>query len=85
MMIRQTVASDQEKEIIRRLTNATLAIEGENLLPVTRVPIEEICSGELDIGGRGIARHAVHTLATDKKQLFARTEQQGGFDEEIHD
>ena len=53
----------QKKEIISKLTNAMVSIEGENLRPVTWVVIEEVRSGEWGIGGQGMTTEAVQELA----------------------
>jgi 4-oxalocrotonate tautomerase len=53
----------QKKEIITKLTNAMVSVEGENLRPVTWVVIEEVRSGEWGIGGQGMTTEAVHELA----------------------
>jgi phenylpyruvate tautomerase PptA (4-oxalocrotonate tautomerase family) len=66
-MIGQTFASDQKKEIISKLSHATVAMKPEKLLPVTWISIEEICSGEWDIGGTAMTSDAVHDLAAAKK------------------
>ena len=53
----------QKREIITRLTDAMVSIEGENMRPVTWVVIEEARSGELGIGGQAMTTEAVRTLA----------------------
>jgi 4-oxalocrotonate tautomerase len=55
--------SKQKKEIITKLTNAMVSIEGENLRPVTWVVIEEVRSGAWGIGGDALTTEAVHALA----------------------
>jgi 4-oxalocrotonate tautomerase len=57
----------QKKEIIAKLTDAMVAIEGENLRPVTWVVIEEVQSGEWGIGGQAMTTDAVRALAAGKK------------------
>ena len=55
--------SKQKKEIITKLTDAMVSIEGENLRPVTWVVIEEVRSGEWGIGGQAMQTSAVLELA----------------------
>jgi 4-oxalocrotonate tautomerase len=55
--------SKQKKEIITKLTDAMVSIEGENLRPVTWVVIEEVRSGEWGIGGQAMQTAAVLELA----------------------
>lgn len=56
----------QKKEMIRRLTDAMVDIEGENLRPVTWVLIEEVKSGDWGIGGNGITVADVRQMAGGK-------------------
>jgi 4-oxalocrotonate tautomerase len=53
----------QKKEIITKLTNAMVSIEGENMRPVTWVVIEEVRSGEWGIGGQAMSTESVQELA----------------------
>ena len=57
----------QKSQIITKLTDAMVSIEGENTRPVTLVLIEEVRSGEWGIGGRAMTTDAVHALAAGKK------------------
>ena len=65
-VIEKVFTPDQKKEIIRKLTDAMVSIEGENLRPVTWVVIEEARSGEWGIGGETMTTDAVRTLAAGK-------------------
>lgn len=56
----------QKKEMIRRLTDVMVDIEGENLRPVTWVLIEEVKSGDWGIGGNGITTADVKQMAGGK-------------------
>ena len=53
-------------QMISRLTDAMLAIEGENLRPVTWVKVDEIESGDWGIGGQALTTEAVKALAGGK-------------------
>lgn len=58
------VFSDQQKgEIIARLTDAMVQIEGEPLRSVTWVVIDEVKSGDWGIGGKGLTTADVQSLA----------------------
>ena len=65
-LIEDVFTSDQKKEIITRLTDAMVAIEGENMRSVTWVVIEDVRSGEWGIGGQALTTQAVRTLAAGK-------------------
>ena len=56
----------QKREIIHKLTDAMVSIEGENMRPVTLVIIEEVKSGDWGIGGKSLTRADVKTLAGGK-------------------
>jgi 4-oxalocrotonate tautomerase len=56
----------QKQEMIRRLTDAMVSIEGENMRPVTTVVIEEIKSGDWGIGGTPYTTDDVKKLAAGK-------------------
>ena len=44
----------QKQEMVHKLTETMVGIEGEGLRPVTWVIIEEVESGDWGIGGRGM-------------------------------
>ena len=58
----------QKQEMIRKLTDTMVAIEGENLRPVTWVVVEEVKSGEWGVGGNPLTADAVKALAAGKSQ-----------------
>lgn len=53
----------QKREIVTRLTDAMVAIEGENMRAVTWVVVEEVASGEWGIGGTPMTTADVKALA----------------------
>ena len=66
-LIEKVFTPAQKKEIITKLTDAMVAIQGESLRPVTWVVIEEVQSGEWGIGGQAMTTDAVRALAAGKK------------------
>jgi 4-oxalocrotonate tautomerase len=56
----------QKQEIIRKLTDAMVSIEGENMKSVTWVVIEEVKSGDWGIGGNPLTTNDVKALAAGK-------------------
>jgi len=56
----------QKQEIIRRLTDAIVAIEGENMRPVTWVVLEEVKSGDWGVGGKGLTTTDVRAVAAGR-------------------
>ncbi|MGI9157078.1 MAG: tautomerase family protein [Marmoricola sp.] len=55
--------ADQKREIVTRLTDAMVEIEGENMRPVTWVVVEEVASGQWGIGGNPLTTADVKALA----------------------
>jgi 4-oxalocrotonate tautomerase len=55
--------ADQKREIIQRLTDTMVEIEGENMRAVTWVVVEEVLSGDWGIGGNPLATEDVKALA----------------------
>jgi 4-oxalocrotonate tautomerase len=53
----------QKQRIVRDLTEAMVAIEGENMRPVTWVIVEEVRSGDWAIGGNPLSTADVKALA----------------------
>ncbi len=56
----------QKKEMVQKLTDTMVSIEGENMRQVTWVVIDEVKSGNWGIGGNAITTEAVKTLAAGK-------------------
>lgn len=65
-LIENVFTSRQKEEMVKKLSDAMVSIEGENLRPVTWVIIEEVKSGEWAIGGNPISTQAVKAMAEDK-------------------
>ena len=53
---------EQKHEMIAKITETMVGIEGENLRPVTWVLVEEVRSGDWGIGGNGLTTADVHAL-----------------------
>ena len=52
----------QKQEIIEKITDAMVSIEGEALREVTWVKIDEVKEGNWGIGGRALRAEDVHRL-----------------------
>jgi 4-oxalocrotonate tautomerase len=61
-VIEGVFTTEQKHEMIRKLTDTMVEIEGENLRPVTWVLVEEVRSGDWGIGGNGLSTADVHAL-----------------------
>jgi len=58
----------QKQEMIRKLTDTMVSIEGENMRPVTVVVIDEVKSGDWGIGGKPLTTDDVKQLAAGKSK-----------------
>lgn len=56
--------STQRREMIRKLTDTMVSIEGENLRPLTLVVIEEVKSGDWGVGGNPVTTDDAKALAS---------------------
>jgi len=65
-VIEEVFTPAQKKQIIEKLTDAMVSIEGEKMRSVTTVLIEDIHSGDWGIGGKAMTTDAVRALATGK-------------------
>jgi 4-oxalocrotonate tautomerase len=55
--------ASQKQEIVEKLTDAMVEIEGENMRPVTWCVVEEVRSGDWGIGGKSLTTADVKALA----------------------
>lgn len=62
-LIEGVFTAPQKQEIVQRLTDAMVEIEGENMRQVTWCVIEEVASGEWGIGGQTLTADDVKALA----------------------
>jgi 4-oxalocrotonate tautomerase len=65
-LIQGVFKEQQKNQMIEKLTDAMVSIEGENLRGVTWVTIEEVGSGDWGIGGKLMTAEAVRALASSK-------------------
>jgi 4-oxalocrotonate tautomerase len=63
-VIEGVFSSDQKQDMVRKLTDTMVDIEGENMRPVTWVVVEEVKSGDWGIGGNPLTTADVKTLAS---------------------
>jgi 4-oxalocrotonate tautomerase len=65
-LIEKVFTNQQKQEMIKKLTDVMVSIEGENMRSVTWVIIEDVISGEWGIGGQAMTTEAVKALAAGK-------------------
>ena len=61
--------STQKHDMIRKLTDTMVSIEGENMRPATVVVIDEVKSGDWGIGGKAFTTSDVKAMAAGKVSL----------------
>ena len=62
-LIENVFNPDQKREIIEKLTDAMVSIEGENMRQVTWCVVEEVKSGDWGIAGNAVTAEHVRALA----------------------
>ena len=62
-LIEDVFTPEQKRRIVEELTDAMVAIEGENMRQVTWVVVEEVRSGDWGIGGKPLTSQDVRALA----------------------
>ena len=62
-VLEEVFTPEQKRQIIAKLTDAMVSIEGEAMRSVTWVVIEEARSGEWGIGGKVLTTDLVHAMA----------------------
>ena len=65
-MIEGVFSAEKKQEIIKKLTDAMVSVEGEALRPYTVVLLEEVRSGDWAFGGKSFTTAEVHAVATGK-------------------
>ena len=62
-LIEGVFSESQKREMISKLTDTMVEIEGENMRGITWVVVEEVRSGDWGIGGNALTTEDVHALA----------------------
>jgi 4-oxalocrotonate tautomerase len=65
-VIEGVFSEGQKKEMIKKITDTMVSIEGENLRQVTFVIVEEVKSGDWGIGGKAMTTTDVKALQAGK-------------------
>ena len=65
-LIEGVFTPSQKQEMVSKLTDAMVSIEGENMRQVTLVVIDEVKSGDWGIGGNPLTTNDVKALAAGK-------------------
>jgi 4-oxalocrotonate tautomerase len=65
-VIEGVFTDNQKQEMIERVTDAMVAVEGENMRGVTWVRVLEVKSGQWALGGQALTTEAVRSMAAGK-------------------
>jgi 4-oxalocrotonate tautomerase len=65
-LIEGVVSDEQKREMLNKVTEAMVSVEGENLRPYTVVTIEEVKSGDWAVGGKPLGTDEVRAVAAGK-------------------
>jgi 4-oxalocrotonate tautomerase len=65
-VIKGVFSPDKKKEMIEKVTEAMIAVEGENLRGLTWVRVSEFEQGDWGIGGKTVRASDVHAIQTGK-------------------
>ena len=58
---------EQKQELIRKVTDAIVSVEGEGLRPVTWVIVEDVLSGQWGVGGSPVTTEGLKKMAAQTK------------------
>lgn len=58
---------EQKQELIRKVTDAIVSVEGEGLRPVTWVIVEDVPSGQWGVGGTPVTTEGLRKMAAQRK------------------
>lgn len=65
-IIEGVFSPSQKQEIVKKLTDAMVSVEGENMRPVTWCVVEEVKSGDWAIAGNPLTTADVKALAASE-------------------
>jgi len=66
-LIEKVFTPEQKRQMIQKLTDAMVSIEGENLRGSTWVKLTEVRSGDWGMGGKPMTTEAVKELAAGRR------------------
>ncbi|MBP8154015.1 MAG: 4-oxalocrotonate tautomerase family protein [Nitrospira sp.] len=61
------LSMEQKQDLIRKVTEAIVSVEGEGVRPVTWVIVEDVPSGQWGVGGTPVTTEALKKMASQGK------------------
>jgi 4-oxalocrotonate tautomerase len=71
-LIEKTLTPQQKRQVIEKLTDAMVSIEGESMRDITWVKLTEIRSGDFGIGGKLMTTEDIKTIKEHAKEHARR-------------
>ncbi len=68
-LIEGVFSQEKKRELLDKVTEAVVSVEGENMREVTTVIIDEVKSGDWAIGGKSLKTEDVQALAAGKGKV----------------
>ena len=65
-VIKGVFTPEQKTTMIKKVTDAMVAVEGENMRPVTWVRVQEVESGQWAVGGQTLSAEDVKAMAAGR-------------------
>jgi 4-oxalocrotonate tautomerase len=66
-IIKNVFTPGQKRDLIEKVTEAMISVEGEGLRPVTWVRIMEVEEGEWAVGGQRLYASTIHAMTENSK------------------
>jgi 4-oxalocrotonate tautomerase len=70
-LIEGVLSDEQKRQMLNKVTEAVLSVEGENVRPYTLVTIDEVKSGDWAVGGKPLQTDDVIALIASKRDSVA--------------
>lgn len=70
-LVEGVFTDEQKRQILSKVTEAMVSVEGENMRQVTSVIIDEVKSGDWAIGGKPLTTDDIKALAAGKQSQAA--------------
>ena len=69
-VIEGACSQEKKQQIIQKLTDTMVSIEGKSMRPANWVKVEEVKSGEWGIGGKGMTTYDIMALGAESYDRF---------------
>ena len=66
-VVKNAFSTKQKADLIQKVTDAMVSVEGEAMRPVTWVRVKEVEQGDWGIGGQCLTAADVHAMAKAKE------------------